>query len=220
MNGHAQTVRHDPRWTPALAILAVLLLMASLPRHVFVIPVRVSYLAVFVALTSMAAVSLTNGRARWLRIERAIILFWALIYGVNTLAELADVLGVVTVHPSGGNAFSLMSSSVAIWLGNVLVFSLLFWQMDRGGPGARASGASARPDWVFPQPASPEDLPAGWRPFFVDYLFLAYNTATSFSPADVSPLTRRAKMLMMAESMISLLTTVVVLSRAINALPS
>ena len=66
----------------------------------------------------------------------------------------------------------------------------------------------------------PEDLPAGWRPFFLDYLFLAYNTATSFSPADVSPLTHRAKMLMMAESMISLLTTVIVLSRAINALPS
>ncbi len=220
MNGQAQTVRHDPRWTPALAILAVLLLMASLRGHVFVIPVWVSYLAVVAALTSMAAVSLTNGHARWLRIERAIIVFGALVYGTNTLAELADVLGVVTIHPSGENAFSLLSSSVAIWVGNVLVFSLLFWQMDRGGPGARATGASARPDWVFPQPAAPEDLPAGWRPFYVDYLFLAYNTATSFSPADVSPLTRRAKMLMMAESMISLVTTLIVLSRAINALPS
>ena len=220
MNGPTQSVRHDPRWPPALAILAVLLLVASLRGHVFVIPVGVSYLAAFVALTSMAAVWLTNGHARWLRIERAIILFWALVYVANTLAELADMLGVVPVHPPGGNAFSLLSSSVAIWVGNVLAFSLLFWQIDRGGPGARASGASVRPDWVFPQPAAPEDLPAGWRPFFVDYLFLAYNTATSFSPADVSPLTRRAKLLMMAESMTSLLTTLIVLARGINALPS
>ena len=130
------------------------------------------------------------------------------------------MLGVTTFHPSGRNAFSLLSSSVAIWVGNVLAFSLLYWQIDRGGPAARVSATSPRPDWVFPQPAAPEDLPAGWRPLFLDYLFLAYNTATSFSPADVSPLTHRAKMLMMAESMISLLTTVIVLSRAINALPS
>ena len=220
MNGQTQIVRHDPRWPPALTILAVLLLLASLRGHVFVIPVWVSYLAALVALTSMAAVAITNGHARWLRIERAIILFWALVYGTNTLVELTDMLGLTTFHPSGRNAFSLMSSSVTIWVSNVLAFSLLYWQMDRGGPGARASGTSARPDWVFPQPAAPEDLPAGWRPLFVDYLFLAYNTATSFSPADVSPLTHRAKMLMMAESMISLLTTVIVLSRAINALPS
>ena len=220
MNGQGQTVRHDPRWTPALAILAVLLLMASLRGHVFFIPVWVSYVVVLVALTSMAAVAITNGHPRWLRIERGIILFWALVYVANTLAELFDMLGVTTFHPSGRNAFSLMSSSVAIWVGNVLAFSLLYWQMDRGGPAARVSATSARPDWVFPQPAAPEDLPAGWRPLFLDYLFLAYNTATSFRPADVAPLTHRAKMLMMAESMISLLTTVIVLSRAINALPS
>jgi len=220
MSGLTQTVRHDPRWTPALTILAVLLLVASLRGHVFVIPVWVSYLAAFVALTSMAAVAITNGQGHWLRIERAIILFWALVYVTNTLVELTDMLGVTTFHSSGRNAFSLMSSSVTIWVSNVLAFSLLYWQMDRGGPGARASGTSARPDWVFPQPAAPEDLPAGWRPLFLDYLFLAYNTATSFSPADVAPLTHRAKMLMMAESMISLLTTVIVLSRAINALPS
>ena len=220
MNGQAHAVRHESRWSPALTILAVLLLMAALRGHVFVIPVWVSYLAALVGLTSMAAVAITNGHARWLRLERAIILFWALVYVANTLAELFDMLGVTTFHPSGRNAFSLLSSSVAIWVANVLAFSLLYWQIDRGGPAARVSATSARPDWVFPQPAAPEDLPVGWRPLFLDYLFLAYNTATSFSPADVAPLTHRAKMLMMAESMISLLTTVIVLSRAINALPS
>ena len=218
MNG--PTTHGESRWPPALAILVVLLLLRALPGHVFVIPVWVSYVAALAVLASMAAVTITRGSALWLGIERAIIVCLALAYGANTLAELADMIGVITLHPSGGNAFSLLSSSVAIWVANVLAFSLLYWQMDRGGPGARANAMSVRPDWVFPQPAAPEDLPAGWRPLFLDYLYLGYNTATAFSPTDVLPLTRRAKMLMMLESTISLLTMVVVLSRAINAIPS
>lgn len=220
MNGPTQAIHHESRWPPALAILAVLFLLRASPGHVFVIPVWVSYVAALAILGSMAAVVVTRGSALWLGIERAIIVCLALVYGVNTLVELADVLGVVTLHPSGRNAFSLLSSSVAIWVVNVLAFSLLYWQLDRGGPGARARAQRVRPDWVFPQPAAPEDLPADWRPLFLDYLYLGYNTATSFSPADVAPLTRRAKMLMMLESMISLLTTVIVLARAINAIPS
>jgi uncharacterized membrane protein len=84
---------------------------------------------------------------------------------------------------------------------------------------ARKPHASGR-DWVFPQPEASEDLPADWRPLFLDYLYLGYSTATAFSATDVLPLTRRAKMLMMLESMVALLTTVIVLSRAINAIPS
>jgi hypothetical protein len=220
MNRPAQAIHDEPRWPAALAILVVLLLLRALPGHVFVIPVWVSYVAALAVLGSMAAVAVTRGSALWLGVERAIIVCLALVYGANTLAELADMLGVITLHPSGRNAFSQLSSSVAIWVVNVLAFSLLYWQMDRGGPGARARAERVRPDWIFPEPAVPEDLPADWRPLFLDYLYLGYNTATAFSPADVVPVTRRAKMLMMLESMISLLTTVIVLSRAINAIPS
>jgi hypothetical protein len=78
---------------------------------------------------------------------------------------------------------------------------------------------SVKPDWLFPQATAPEDVPPDWRPLFVDYLFLGYNTATAFSPTDAMPLTRRAKMLMMLESTISLLTLVVIVSHAINVLP-
>ena len=220
MSGPTRAIHHEPRWPPALAILVVLLLLRALPGHVSVIPVWVSYVAALAVMGSMAAVAVTRGSALWLGIERAIVVCLALVYGANTLVELADMIGVTTLHPLGQNAFSLLSSSVAIWVANVLAFSLLYWQMDRGGPGARARAERVRPDWVFPQPAVPEDLPADWRPLFLDYLYLGYNTATAFTPADVVPLTRRAKVLMMAESMISLLTMVIVLSRAINALPS
>ena len=198
----------------------MLFLLATLPGHVTALPVWVSYLAALAVIVPMAGVALTGGDTLWLRIERAIIILLATIYVGNTIAELADMIGVITLHPSGNNAFSLLSSSVAIWVANVLTFSLLYWQIDRGGPHARASALGIKPDWVFPQPATPEELPPDWRPLFLDYLYLGYNTATAFSPTDALPLTRRAKMLMMIESTISLLTMVIILSRAINIIPS
>jgi hypothetical protein len=105
-----------------------------------------------------------------------------------------------------------------VWVTNVLTFSLLYWQIDRGGPEARANNAITRPDWMFPQTGAPGDAPPDWRPKFVDYLVLGFSTATAFSPTDALPLTSRAKMLMMLESTISLVTIVVVASRAINIL--
>jgi uncharacterized membrane protein len=99
---------------------------------------------------------------------------------------------------------------------NVLTFSLLYWQIDRGGP---ASLAKKRRDWLFPQEVA-EDVVPKWRATFVDYLYLGYSTATAFSSTDVSPMTSRAKLLMMLESAISLVTTVAVAARAINILGS
>jgi hypothetical protein len=220
VNGPVETIRDESRWPPAFAIILVLFLMATLPGHVTALPVWVSYLAALAVLVPMAVVALTARNTLWLGIERTIIILLASAYVANTIAELADMIGVITLHPSGNNAFSLLSSSVAIWVANVLMFSLLYWQIDRGGPHARASKSSAKPDWVFPQPATPEDLPPDWRPLFLDYLYLGYNTATAFSPTDALPLTRRAKMLMMIESTISLLTMVIIVARAINIIPS
>jgi uncharacterized membrane protein len=220
VNGPDPTIRDESRWVPALAILAVLGLLAALPGHVHVLPVWVSYLAALVVIVPMVAVTLTAGNMLWLRIERTMIILLATAYVANTIAEVADMIGVITFHPSGNNAFALLSSSVAIWVTNVLMFSLLYWQVDRGGPYARASKLSAKPDWVFPQPAAPEDLPPDWRPLFLDYLYLGFNTATAFSPTDALPLTHRAKMLMLIESAISLLTMVIIVARAINIIPS
>jgi hypothetical protein len=194
--------------------------MLMLPGRVTALPVWLSHLAAVAVLVPMAAVQLTGGSSPWLAIERAMILLLAAAYVANTIAEVADMIGVITLHPSGNNAFALLSSAVAIWLANILTFSLLYWQIDGGGPHDRVSALGIKPDWVFPQPATPEDLAPEWRPLFLDYLYLGYNTATAFSPTDALPLTRRAKMLMMIESTISLLTMVIILSRAINIIPS
>ena len=220
MSGPAETIDHESRWAPALSIFVVLVMLTVLPDHVHVLPAWFVRLLVIAILGVMLAVGLTKGNTLWLKIERTMIIVIAGLYAVNTIAEMVDMVGVVTLHPGSANAFSLLSSSVAIWTVNVLTFSLLYWQIDRGGPYARASKLYVRPDWVFPQPSTPEDLPSDWRPLFLDYLYLGYNTATAFSPTDAAPLTHRAKMLMMIESTISLLTMVVVLSHAINVIPS
>ena len=212
-------IKAEPRWTPALAILVVLFLLVVLPHHVRVMPVWVFHVAALAVLVVMAAVTLTPANTLWQRIERMLIILLTAAYIANTVVELADMIGVITLHPSKSNAFSLLSSSVAIWVANVLTFSMLYWQIDRGGPYARASKLSVKPDWLFPQATAPEDVPPDWRPLFPDYLFLGYNTATAFSPTDAMPLTGRAKMLMMIESTISLLTLVVIVSHAINVLP-
>ena len=220
MNALDHVSPEESRWPPALTLLSALVLMETLPGHVTALPVWVFYLTLVAVLLPMAAVALTGGNTLWLGIERAVIILFATVYVGNTIAELADMIGAITLHPSGNNAFSLLSSSVAIWVANVLTFSSLYWQIDQGGPHARAVHSGLKPDWVFPQPATPEDLPPDWRPLFVDYLYLGYNTATAFSPTDALPLTHRAKMLMMTESTISLLTMVIILSRAINIIPT
>jgi hypothetical protein len=212
-------IEDEPRWPPALAILVVLFVMIVLPHHVVVMPVWVSRLAGVAVLVPMAAVALTTANTRWLRIERTIIILAAVVYIANTSVELADMIGIITLHPPESRAISLLSSSVAIWVANILTFSLLYWQIDRGGPYARASTLRVKPDWLFPQATLPEDVPPDWRPLFLDYLSLGYTTATAFSPTDVLPLTRRAKMLMMLESTISLLTIVLVAARAVNVIP-
>ena len=219
MNEPLQAIRGESRWPPVLAILAVLGLLAVLPQHIHAMPVWVSYPVALAVLVPMIAVEFTKADALWLRIERMTIVLFAAVFAVNTTAELADMIGVIRIMPPETRASSLLSSSLAIWVNNILTFSLLYWQIDRGGPRARASGVSAKPDWLFPQAAAPEVTSPDWRPTFLDYLFLGYSTAAAFSAAEVVPLTQRAKMLMMVESIVSLLTLVVVAARAVSVLP-
>jgi hypothetical protein len=135
-----------------------------------------------------------------------------------TLVALARLIGEMVYDSKEVSGLALLASSVAVWAQNVLSFSLLYWQLDRGGPNARANHLSRKPDWVFPQAGVPEDVRPGWQPVYVDYPFLGYSTATAFSPTDAVPLTSRAKLLMMLQSLISLVTILLVASRAINIL--
>ena len=200
-----------------MAIVAVLVLLHVLPARLWLFPKWASYLAAIACLVPMAAVWLTAGHARWLLVERIIIQIFFVLTLVSAMALLRALI-LAMIYGSGISGIQLLTSSVAVWVVNILAFSLFYWQMDRGGPEARLQHIHSVPDFLFAQVGTSGDLTTQWRPTFVDYLFLGYSTATAFSATDVAPLTARAKLLMMLESAIALATIVVVASRAINIL--
>ena len=216
----SQPIRIEPRWPVVLAILAAILMVVLLPERVVLFPVWFPYVIGIALILPMVAVGLSAEKARWLRVERTIMLLFIVAMGVGTFANLASLIGAMVRRSGEVGGLQLFASSIVVWVSNVLIFSLLYWRIDRGGPEARANNAGTRPDWLFPQAGAPEDAPPDWRPTFVDYLFLGFSTATAFSPTDALPMTSRAKMLMMLESTMSLGTIVVVASRAINILGS
>jgi uncharacterized membrane protein len=116
------------------------------------------------------------------------------------------------------DAPTLLLAGAAIWLTNVIVFALWYWELDRGGPAARAHGRRRHPDFAFAQMQSPDLAGPNWEPRFADYLYLAFTNATAFSPTDVLPLTRWAKLTMMAQSVVALVVVVLVVARAVNVL--
>jgi uncharacterized membrane protein len=130
------------------------------------------------------------------------------VLAVDILAGVEDV-----------TATALLGRGAAIWVENVIVFSLWYWQFDRGGPAERAAGSAVPPSFAFPENATPELAPAGWRPAYPDYLYLAYTNATAFSPTDTLPVRRWAKLTMMVQSTLSLVIAILVIARAINVLP-
>jgi len=212
-------LRAEPRWPVAGSIIAVLALLILLPDRVRLLPLWVVGLVGAAVLAPLAAAALRPQSAMWAQIERWAAIAFVIIAGVANLAILRELIIDMIRRSSAVDGLHLLSSSIAVWATNVLMFSLLYWQIDRGGPRIRVSAAPDRPDWIFPaDQAPPEQLAPDWRPEFIDYLFLGFSTATAFSTTDALPLTGRAKLAMMAESSISLVTLVVVAARAINIL--
>jgi len=215
-----QKQRVERRWPVILSVLIVLLVLAMLPSRIRLLPHWSPYVLVTVLILPMAGVWLSRGQSHWLMAERVTSLLFSLIIEAVTLMTLWYLIVEMMDQPAIFSGRQLLMSSVGAWFINVLAFSIVYWQIDRGGPEARANNTGKRPDWIFPQTGVPEEAPPGWQPTYVDYLYLSFTTATAFSTTDVTPLTARAKMLMMLESGVSLSTLVVVASRAINILGS
>jgi hypothetical protein len=139
---------------------------------------------------------------------------------IVSAANAASIILLVhlLVNGAAANAPTLLRAAVHMWVVNVLLFGLWYWQLDGGGPIARPSTPAAKLDFLFPQHTEPELRDSGWRPLFLDYLFVSFTNAAAFSPTDTLPLSRWAKMLMLAQSAISLSLAVMVVARAVNIL--
>ena len=139
---------------------------------------------------------------------------------VMTISNIASAVKLIEglVQGSIDNANKLLISGSSIWLANIVIFSLWYWELDRGVPGARAEARKPLPDFLFPQMSSPEIGPKNWHPKFSDYLYLSLTNSTAFSPTDTLPLSRWAKFLMAIQSLTSLATVGLVIARAVNIL--
>jgi uncharacterized membrane protein len=212
------TTHIENRWLVALAVLAVFLVLTLLSGRVKTFPVWVPCTLMVAFFGSELALRFATVKTMWLRIEKFVTVTFVLVAGVALMVNLGYVLRQMVHGSNRLSSLTLLESSIAVWVTNLLLFSLVYWRMDRGGPEARANHIDTKPDWLFPQEGAPDKAPTDWRPTFVDYLFLAFSTATAFSSTDVLPITSRAKSLMMIESVVSLVTLIAVVARAINTL--
>jgi hypothetical protein len=213
------STRQEARWPVAAAIVGVCLLLQVLPGRIRILPAWVLWLSAAVVVAPVTLAGLAPSKSSWQRVETVVTLVFVAFGGFGGLALLGELLKDIIGHSAPVSGLTLLSSSVALWCINVLMFSLLFWQMDRGGPGRRTDAIDTLRDWSFPQDSAPEgEVRPGWKPTYPDYLFLSFSTATAFSTTEVAPYTIRAKMLMMTEAAISLMTLALVAARAINIL--
>ena len=210
----------EPRWHIALAITVALLLQIPLPgRLVLFRPTWL--LPVLEAVLLVIAVALDQGR-----IDRESKLLRGLGLAATGILSLANAwsagrLVIELVNGTEGHtAGPLLTSGAVIWLTNVIVFSLWYWELDRGGPAARAHGVHDSPDFVFTQMTSPDLAPRDWEPIYPDYAYLAFTNATAFSPTDVMPMTRWAKTAMTLQALVSIVVVGLVVARAVSVLGS
>jgi uncharacterized membrane protein len=205
----------EPHWPASLAILLCVALYVVLPGRLVVGP---HWLVPILVALPLIPLSLRRHRhpddSPWLRHCTIVLIMFISLANVVSVALLVHQLLMHGV--SQGR--SLIYSAVSIWLTNVIVYGLWFWELDRGGPEARSSDTSAFPDLQFPQMENPSLAPQGWRPRFVDYLYTSFANGTSFAPADAMPLTPRLKALFLSESLVSVVTISVVAARAVNIL--
>jgi hypothetical protein len=180
-----------PRWLlPSLeiALLATLIVLSPMRRT------RYTPVGRYLSLLLVAIISFDNGFS-------ALLLDMGLIHGT-----------------AGDQAAPLLASAVAIYLTNVIAFGIWYWELDRGGPFARAAATKPHPDFLFPQMTAHHLASKHWEPRFGDYLYVSFTNATAFSPTDTMPMPRWAKGLMSLQSAIALSTTALVIARAVNIL--
>lgn len=213
----------EQRWPATLSILIAIALYAELPDKFTIGPnwlVPLLEIAVIIPLNFRAPLITRSKTRRML----ALTLFGA-ISVTNIVALALLVVDLVQGSSRGGhnsinlgNGRTLIIASLQIWLTNVIIFGLWYWELDRGGPVARTAPQHRRPDFLFPQMTARKTALRGWAPHLLDYLYLSFTNSMAFSPADTMPLTPMAKMLMLVQSLASLITIVLVAARAVNIL--
>ncbi len=211
------TSPREVRWPVLVAVAVAIALQLVLPERVttelgprVLLPSLEGLLLVVLLIANPGQVSTEERRLRVLG-----LVLIGLVSATN-FVSLTELLHALLYGTRAGGR-TLVYASVPIWLTNVIAFGLWFWELDRGGPAARMSPGHRKPDFLFPQMGARGADPT-WSPRFSDYLYTSLTNATAFSPTDTMPLTPWAKALMTLQSLVSLVTVALVISRAVNIL--
>jgi uncharacterized membrane protein len=209
-------VAGEARWPMAGAVLAAIALTLLLPDDLrlgprWLLPIVDGALLVSVVLADPGRIDRRSNALRFMSIALvAVLALGAMVATIQLVDQLIEG-GSVT-----RSAEALLSAGAVVWCANAIAFALLYWELDGGGSAARAHGLPTHPDFAFPQQLNPELAPAGWRPLFVDYLYLAFTNSTALSPTDTMPLAAWAKLAMIVQSVVSLAILGLVVANAAN----
>jgi hypothetical protein len=212
----AAAEQRNPFWGAQLVVAAALLLDLSLPEKLTLGP---SWLLPGVeGLLLLGLVAATpHPRVRHSLLRRRVALgLIALVSTVNVVS--LGLLVHFLIHGGKAQGRPLILAGSVLWVTNVLLFGLWYWEIDRGGPVERILNPTATPDFMFPQMSDPKFAPEGWMPSLIDYLYVSFTNATAFSPTDAMPLSRIVKLLMSVQALTALVTVGLVAARAVNIL--
>jgi uncharacterized membrane protein len=217
-DGVASDLRGESRWPAIITVVVAIVVPLLLPARFSLGP---KWLGPSVLVLILVAVSAADPgridrrsagvRALWIGLAAILVM------GAAT-TTVALVVEIINRDHRLANPTTLLASGALVWVNNVIAFTFLYWSLDGGGPGTRAHESRTYPDFAFPEHMSPELAPPGWRPLFLDYLYLSLTDATAFSPTDVMPLRHWAKLLMAVQALLSLVVLGLVIARAVNIL--
>jgi uncharacterized membrane protein len=206
----------EPFWPAQATILAAIAFQLLLPKRLtagppWLIPALEGALLLGMFMATPRQLEHEHPRRRRVALGLTAFVTAANIYSLEALTH-------ILLRGKVSNGHELIISGMLIWLTNFLIFALWYWEMDRGGPGKRAAGHDQPPDFLFPQMSDDRIEPKEWRPKFIDYLYVSLTNATAFSPTDTMPLSPAAKSTMGVQSLVSLVTIGLIVSRAVNIL--
>jgi hypothetical protein len=214
--GEDAQVAGESRLPMATAVATAIVLTILLPEDQRALPAWMLPLIEGILLAALIAgdPGAIDRRSRWLRVISIGLVSVLVLSALWATVRLIDVL--ISGGPQTNSASDLLEAGSAVWVGNILAFALLYWELDGGGAAARAHHSRSDVDFAFPQQMNPELARVNWSPRFVDYLYLAFTNATALSPTDAMPIAPWAKLAMIVQSLISLSILGLVIARAVN----
>lgn len=211
-----EATQGEHRWPVALVVVITISIQYLLPAELVFQPQWIAPTIEVALLIGICIASPRRIKANNRAVRMAGLLLAALMSIGNAHQAIRLIVGIID-GSDDFDASELLLAGAGIWITNIVVFALWYWELDRGGPAARANGERQHPDFLFPQ-MHHDHAPRTWEPSFFDYLYVAFTNATAFSPTDTMPLSRWAKMTMMAQAAISLMIGALVIARAIGIL--